>query len=86
MIFIDFTEKKYIKLYTEDIEGRTIIEIRNRCNRDKLTIKDGEFVSTKKDKDNHGLGLENVREVINKYKGEYKIDIQENEFVVWCKI
>ncbi len=82
----DLIEKKYIKLYTEDIEGRTIIEIRNRCNRDKLTIKDGEFVSTKKDKDNHGLGLENVREVINKYKGEYKIDIQENEFVVWCKI
>lgn len=82
----DLRENKYIKLYTEDIEGRTIIEIRNRCNRDKLTIKDGEFVSTKKDKDNHGLGLENVREVINKYKGEYKIDIQENEFVVWCKI
>jgi len=82
----DLIEKKYIKLYTEDIEGRTIIEIRNICNRDKLTIKDGEFVSTKKDKDNHGLGLENVREVINKYKGEYKIDIQENEFVVWCKI
>ena len=82
----DLREKRYIKLYTEDIEGRTIIEIRNRCNRDKLTIKDGEFISTKKDKDHHGIGLGNVREVIKKYNGEYKIDIQENEFVVWCKI
>ncbi len=82
----DLIEKRYIKLYTEDIEGRTIIEIRNRCNRDKLTIKDGEFISTKKDKDHHGIGLGNVREVIKKYNGEYKIDIQENEFVVWCKI
>ena len=36
------------------------------------------FITTKEDKLNHGIGLENVRRTVKKYDGDMRIS-QENE-------
>lgn len=63
----------------------TIIKIANTYNKDKIKVIDKQLISHKTDKIHHGLGLENVREVVYKYQGEYNIDIQENQFITYIK-
>ena len=52
------------------------------CNSitEKINTKKGFFITSKKDKGNHGFGLKNIAEVVKKYHGEYYIEsIMENE-------
>ncbi|QUH19811.1 sensor histidine kinase [Alkaliphilus sp. B6464] len=71
-----------IKIYMKDIH--MIIKIENSksdkviYNNDKL----GRFVTTKADKENHGLGLRNVKKAVNKYNGVMKIQDKGTEFIV----
>lgn len=48
------------------------------------------FITTKEDKLNHGIGLENVRRTVKKYDGDMRIsqeNAQENErFIVLINI
>ncbi|MBO5228984.1 MAG: GHKL domain-containing protein, partial [Lachnospiraceae bacterium] len=41
----------------------------------------GEY-TTKKDTDNHGLGLYNVRRAVEEYNGEMKIEATEDMFKI----
>ena len=46
-------------------------------------IRNGDnFQSTKENKDGHGMGLANVRQMVAQYGGEMKIDYSEEEFYV----
>lgn len=49
---------------------------------DELKMKDGLPVTTKEDKRNHGLGLWNVRTVIEKYKGSYTFKTENHWYVL----
>ena len=44
--------------------------------------KKGELKTTKEDSVNHGLGTQNVREVVEKHEGFYVNDIVDGRFVV----
>ena len=42
----------------------------------------GNFLTTKKDKKGHGLGLESVKEVLSKYDGVLQITCDKGVFIV----
>ena len=54
------------------------------CNSSKavLTGENRKLLSSKKDKENHGIGMENVREVVEKYDGELTVSADGKEFGV----
>ncbi|MEG1462571.1 MAG: GHKL domain-containing protein, partial [Anaerorhabdus sp.] len=55
-------------------EFNFILKIENSYNKDKLI----DFTQTsKKNKKTHGLGLQIVRGIVNKYEGYYKVDIND---------
>lgn len=48
----------------------------------KVVFKDGKYITTKKSKLNHGLGIENIKKSVNKYGGEINIKNFDNMFSV----
>lgn len=79
-------EKKSIELNIVDEAGHIVIEVINSYNKNNLIVQEGKLKSTKDDDNEHGFGIDNIKEVINKYNGEYKIDIQEGEFISYIRI
>lgn len=75
----------------EEISHRRIdIEIKNSRNflvlsfrnsiKEQLKIKDNKIKTSKQDEENHGFGLENIRAVVNKYKGNFEIKVTKDIF------
>ena len=44
------------------------------------------FITTKEDKLNHGIGLENVRKTVKKYDGDMRISQENERFIVTINI
>lgn len=44
------------------------------------------FITTKEDKLNHGIGLENVRSTVKKYDGDMRISQENERFIVSINI
>ena len=61
--------------------GRIILKVENTYN-GKINIDKGNIVTSKKDQNNHGIGLQNVKHAVEKYSGT--IDINYNK--EWFKI
>lgn len=73
-------EKKVIKLKMVYENENVIISIQNTYD-GNINFADGEYFTTKEqDYANHGLGIKNVIQVINKYSGLYSIRYTETEF------
>ncbi len=66
---------------TENLE----IFIRNPLE-NKVIIRDSLIKTTKKDKKNHGLGLINIKDIVEKYKGEHYIDVDDEYFTYYIEI
>ncbi len=78
----DIHPEIYVEIYMKD--NYMIIKIENSKN-DKITFTNNQLVNritTKKDKENHGLGLMNVRKAVNKYEGIMNIQDMGTEFLV----
>lgn len=77
---LDTNHKKYIDIKA-DIKGlQLIIKIKNSFNGKVVTERD--VIRTSKDGQGHGIGLTNVRKVIEKYNGYFKVKYDGNEFEV----
>ena len=75
-------------------EGDKFIDIRIDCSKGMLIVKmsnpfntavkkeNGSIVTSKADKENHGFGLRNVDEILEKYNGTSKIDINDSVFTI----
>lgn len=61
------------------------ILIRNPIENSPIII-DNRIESTKEDKENHGFGLLNVKEIIKKYNGEHYIDVDEGYFTHYIEL
>ncbi|WP_352418347.1 GHKL domain-containing protein [Proteiniborus sp.] len=67
------TKGNYLVIETSNSKSNTVsIEL------DSL----GHRFTTKKDKDNHGFGLSNIRRIVNQYEGILKIEDKETTFCV----
>lgn len=69
-----------IELHIHEYNEFLIISVRNSVN--NFNYNSGKFISTKKD--HLGMGLVNVRDTVEKYDGNFKIDLNNNNF--WVKI
>lgn len=82
------TEEKKLKLMIKLDKGILFLNICNSCQR----IADGrrDFLeTTKEDKVNHGIGLKNVRRIVEKYHGEieflFENDTMETDVMMYVK-
>lgn len=72
--------KKVMKLKFVKEKGNVIISVKNTYD-GKLDIKDGEIQTSKKyEMNEHGIGIKNIIDVIEKYQGSYAIKNDKHEF------
>lgn len=57
------------------------MKIANTSDSD-IEIKNNNVLTTKNDSLNHGFGLQNIKDVVNKHKGEFKIAQSDGEFTL----
>lgn len=74
-------EKRYINVTLKYDKGRLLLQVVNSFT-GKVLEKDGKFLTTKEDKEHHGIGLESIRKVVNKYDGTINLDYREGVFSV----
>ena len=80
-VAMEAEEPRYIRV---DIRSRgpfLVVEIANSYN-NVINIKDSEYLTTKRVRLLHGMGLTNVRRVVNKYDGRLEINHENGEFCV----
>ncbi len=70
------TLEKYIDLEINLKADRVIVVVKNSSNEPERNL-----ATTKKDKENHGIGLQSVRETAAKYDGDCVFKFNKNEFV-----
>ena len=61
-------------------KGRLILQIENSYK--NIVKSQGKLQTTKKEKQGHGIGLDSVREVSERYNGIIQIDYENNLFIV----
>ena len=64
---------------------RLLIKVRNPYTGDLKKDRAGDYISEKKDRENHGIGLKSVRKVVEKYEGVMEIHT-ENQIFEICVI
>lgn len=67
---------KYVMLNIKRMTDKVIIECENTFIENPVIV-DKEFVSSKKEKEEHGIGLKNVHDIVEKYNGKLTIDITD---------
>ena len=73
-------EESKLHLNLNYTKGRLILRIENSYL--NVNLVRGNFLTTKKDKKGHGLGLESVKEVLSKYDGVLQITCDKGVFIV----
>jgi len=71
----------YISLKMRYDKGRLMIQSSNPYI-GKIKEEKGNLITTEKDKENHGFGLQNIKKVIQKYDGTVDIDYSDNLFSI----
>lgn len=72
--------KRYIRLSIRRLGEKLVIEVENSCKQTVEISKLGD-VTSKKDKENHGYGIQNIRDAVYKYHGELIFKSVESKFV-----
>lgn len=79
------SKDKYINANIEVKGNYLLIDIINKT--DGVVIqKDGELLTTKKDKKLHGIGFKNIRSIVEKYNGDIQIDIKKDEVKIYISL
>lgn len=71
----------YILLAAKKTERLFYLEIRNPM-KGSLQQEDHRILTTKTEKENHGIGLQNVYDILEKYNGEYHIITKNREYTI----
>jgi sensor histidine kinase YesM len=74
-------EDRFINLKIKYDKGRLMIQADNPYT-GKINEEDGRIITTHVDRENHGIGLESIKKVVQKYDGIMNIDHSENIFSV----
>jgi sensor histidine kinase YesM len=74
--------KKHISLNIRFKKMYLLVECANSMEPSTIQKQYDRFFTAKKDKNLHGLGLLNIQKVIDKYKGELRISLQEEKFLL----
>lgn len=74
-------DRKIIKSVIRYDKGRLIIDIKNQYS-NTILYENGNIITTNDDKKNHGIGLLNVRNAVEKYQGLLNIEHSDDIFSV----
>lgn len=74
-------ENRRITLKVRSVNGHFSYEIVN-TKENKVTERNGSFDTDKEDKGSHGIGLWNVRQIVQKYEGEMDVSYTDDMFSV----
>lgn len=75
-----FVDKAWVHMDIASYEDTVIIKIENPCDSAKIKWNDGSLSTLKKDKDKHGYGLKNMKELCEKYQGSLEINVEKSIF------
>ncbi len=73
---VDF---KFVNMSIQKTESGCIIQCENSIG-EKPVIRKGKFLTSKADKNLHGIGTENIIDVVNKYNGKINFDYDDDVF------
>lgn len=76
-----FTDKKILYFNMEMEKGIIYIRISNSYN-GNILVNQNKFLTTKKDKAEHGIGLRNVKKIVELYDGTLDISYEKDMFIV----
>lgn len=79
---VEPTENKYIDLKMKYDIHNLVIVIANSYVEDTLKKVNGEYKTRKKDKISHGIGLKSVKNILQKYNGDYSIETENSCFKI----
>ena len=75
------TEKRDIYLCIKNVNKMFMLNLKNTSNM-LPNEREGRFITHKKDKITHGLGIENVKRIVEKYQGSISFQYDSEEFCV----
>jgi sensor histidine kinase regulating citrate/malate metabolism len=78
---VSSTDKKIISVKIKYDKGCLLAFIRNTYN-GNVKYENGIIATTNEDKENHGFGLKNIRNAVNKYNGSLEISHTDDVFEV----
>ncbi len=78
--------KRIIELEIVGYNSQIYITVRNSYDVERIINRRQKFITTKEDKLNHGIGLENVRRTVKKYDGDMRISQENEKFIVSINI
>jgi two-component system sensor histidine kinase AgrC len=74
---IDFSDR-FIEINSSTTEQWIVLEVINSCN-GKISMKKGRYMTTKKEKESHGMGLRIVSEIVESIGGFILYNVNQNE-------
>ena len=77
---------KKITLELLEDEDRLLFSVTNRYEKKIETRSDGSFISSKEDKVNHGLGIKNIEEAVERMNGKFEITAKDGTFRVFAEV
>lgn len=77
---LQFVKEAWIHMVIASYEDTVIIKIENPCDSVRIKWNDDVLSTSKKDKDKHGYGLKNIKELCEKYQGSMEINIENAIF------
>lgn len=76
------TEEKYMEVEVLYKKGVLKARIANSFNFSEISLNDRGFLTTKKDKSVHGIGLDSAKRIVEKYNGVLEINQRKERFCV----
>lgn len=77
---IEKAEARFISLSGRTLASRPVLKLKNSSN--GVIVKNGRLASSKKDKEQHGIGMRIIEELVKKHNGSMDIHIQEGIFEI----
>lgn len=78
---LEKVEERYLHISMKYKQGVFVVRIQNSY--DGTLYKQGEkYITRKQDTENHGIGLENVNEIVMKYNGKQVVEMTDSQFVI----
>lgn len=78
-------EERKVEIKIIDEKNKFYIQVNNTYD-GKVIEENGELISTKEEKEKHGIGLHNIKETIEKYEGVFKIKYDEKNFICYVML
>lgn len=76
---IETNKERWITLSARQHNGHFSYQLKNSKDH-AIQLKKGQIITDKEDKDAHGIGLRNIRELVEKYQGHLDISYTDQDF------